>query len=100
MWWVMFMKHGRARSWCLSLVHVRCGAGAGAIGFRSARDPLLTAAPAAHRIESPVEALPFEVIMLAYIFILFAVVFRFIPHPMAFTPVGAALLFFGARGPR
>jgi hypothetical protein len=38
--------------------------------------------------------------MLAYIFILFAVVFRFLPHPMAFTPVGAALLFFGARGPR
>jgi len=38
--------------------------------------------------------------MLAYVFILFAVVFRFLPHPMAFTPVGAALLFFGARGPR
>jgi hypothetical protein len=38
--------------------------------------------------------------MLAYVFILFAVAFRFLPHPMAFTPVGAALLFFGARGPR
>src|SRR5579864_9828037 len=38
--------------------------------------------------------------MLAYVFILFAVVFRFLPHPMAFTPVGAALLFFGSRGPR
>lgn len=38
--------------------------------------------------------------MLAYAFILFAVAFRFLPHPMAFTPVGAALLFFGARGPR
>ena len=38
--------------------------------------------------------------MLAYVFILFAVVFRFLPHPMAFTPVAAALLFFGARGPR
>src|SRR5579872_6315889 len=38
--------------------------------------------------------------MLAYVFILFAVAFRFIPHPMAFTPVGAALLYFGARGPR
>lgn len=38
--------------------------------------------------------------MLAYAFILFALIFRFIPHPMAFTPVGAALLFFGARGPR
>jgi len=38
--------------------------------------------------------------MLAYLFIVFALVFRFIPHPMAFTPVGAALLFFGARGER
>lgn len=38
--------------------------------------------------------------MLAYIFVLFAVAFRFIPHPMAFTPVGASLLFFGARAPR
>lgn len=38
--------------------------------------------------------------MLAYAFILFALAFRFLPHPMAFTPVGAALLFFGARGPR
>jgi len=38
--------------------------------------------------------------MLAYVFILFAIAVRFLPHPMAFTPVGAALLFFGARGPR
>jgi len=38
--------------------------------------------------------------MLAYIFVLFAVAVRFMPHPMAFTPVGAALLFFGARGAR
>lgn len=38
--------------------------------------------------------------MLAYVFILFAIVFRFLPHPMAFTPVAAALLFFGSRGPR
>ncbi len=38
--------------------------------------------------------------MLAYAFILFALAVRFLPHPMAFTPVGAALLFFGARGPR
>ncbi|HUO18024.1 MAG TPA: DUF6580 family putative transport protein [Verrucomicrobiae bacterium] len=38
--------------------------------------------------------------MLAYIFILLAVAVRFAPHPFAFTPVGAALLFFGARGPR
>lgn len=35
--------------------------------------------------------------MLAYIFLLFAVAVRFMPHPLAFTPVGAALLFFGAR---
>ena len=35
--------------------------------------------------------------MLAYIFLLFAVAVRFMPHPMAFTPVGAALLFFGSR---
>lgn len=38
--------------------------------------------------------------MLAYLFVIIAVVVRFLPHPMAFTPVGAALLFFGARGPR
>jgi hypothetical protein len=38
--------------------------------------------------------------MLAYLFLIFAAVFRFLPHPMAFTPVGASLLFFGARRPR
>ena len=38
--------------------------------------------------------------MLAYVFVLFAVAVRFLPHPLAFTPVGGALLFFGARGPR
>jgi len=38
--------------------------------------------------------------MLAYIFLLFAVAVRFMPHPLAFTPVGAALLFFGSRCPR
>src|ERR1700693_4957818 len=38
--------------------------------------------------------------MLAYVFVLFAVALRFMPHPMAFTPVGAALLFFGSRAPR
>jgi hypothetical protein len=38
--------------------------------------------------------------MLVYVFVLFAIAFRFIPHPMAFTPVGAALLYFGARGAR
>jgi phosphoglycerol transferase MdoB-like AlkP superfamily enzyme len=41
-----------------------------------------------------------EVIMLAYIFVLVAVAVRFLPHPLAFTPVGASLLFFGARGSR
>ena len=38
--------------------------------------------------------------MLAYLFVILAVVVRFMPHPLAFTPVGASLLFFGARGPR
>jgi hypothetical protein len=38
--------------------------------------------------------------MLPYIFVLFAVAVRFMPHPLAFTPVGAALLFFGSRGTR
>ncbi len=38
--------------------------------------------------------------MLAYIFVLFAIAVRFLPHPLGFTPVGASLLFFGARGSR
>lgn len=38
--------------------------------------------------------------MLAYIFVLFAVAVRFMPHPWAFTPLAASLLFFGSRGPR
>ena len=38
--------------------------------------------------------------MLACIFLLIAVAVRFMPHPLAFTPVGAALLFFGSRSPR
>ena len=38
--------------------------------------------------------------MLAYLFVVFAVVIRFIPHPWQFTPVAASLLFFGARGSR
>ena len=38
--------------------------------------------------------------MLAYLFILIAIAFRFVPHPLAFTPIGAALLFFGAHQPR
>jgi hypothetical protein len=40
------------------------------------------------------------VIMLAYVFVILAIAVRFMPHPLAFTPVGASLLFFGARGPR
>jgi hypothetical protein len=38
--------------------------------------------------------------MLAYLFVIFAVVARmpFMPHPWNFTPVAAALLYFGARG--
>lgn len=38
--------------------------------------------------------------MLAYLFVVVAVAVRFLPHPLAFTPVAAALLYFGARGPR
>jgi hypothetical protein len=38
--------------------------------------------------------------MLAYLFVVFAVLSRmpFMPHPWNFTPVAAALLYFGARG--
>jgi Family of unknown function (DUF6580) len=40
--------------------------------------------------------------MLAYLFVIFAIAVRmpFMPHPWNFTPVAAALLYFGARGPR
>jgi hypothetical protein len=40
--------------------------------------------------------------MLAYVFVIFAVAARmpFMPHPWNFTPVAAALLYFGARGSR
>jgi hypothetical protein len=43
-----------------------------------------------------------EVTMLAYLFVIFAVLARmpFMPHPWNFTPVAAALLYFGARGSR
>jgi hypothetical protein len=41
-----------------------------------------------------------EVIMLAYLFLLLAVAVRFMPHPFTFTPVAAALLFWGARRSR
>ena len=37
--------------------------------------------------------------MLAYLFLLLAVATRFPEHPWSFTPIGAALLFFGARMP-
>ena len=38
--------------------------------------------------------------MLGYLFVLLAVAVRFLPHPWGFTPIAAALLFFGARGSR
>src|ERR1700743_2026221 len=39
--------------------------------------------------------------MLALLFVLFAIAVRLDPgHMLSFTPVGAALLYFGARGPR
>ena len=38
--------------------------------------------------------------MLAYAFVLIAIAVRFMPHPLAFTPVMAALLYFGAHGSR
>jgi hypothetical protein len=38
--------------------------------------------------------------MLAYLFVILALVVRFMPHPLAFTPVVGALLFFGARRSR
>lgn len=38
--------------------------------------------------------------MLAYLFVVIAVAFRFVPHPWGFTPAYAALLFFGAKASR
>ena len=38
--------------------------------------------------------------MLAYLFVLLALAVRFMPHVLNFTPVGASLLYFGARGPK
>ncbi len=38
--------------------------------------------------------------MLAYVFVLLAIVMRFASVPLSFAPVGPALLFFGARGSR
>jgi len=37
--------------------------------------------------------------MLAYLFVVLAVTVRLLPHPWHLTPVGAALLFFGAKRP-
>lgn len=37
--------------------------------------------------------------MLAYLFIVIAVAVRLLPHPWHLTPIGAALLFFGAKRP-
>ncbi len=37
--------------------------------------------------------------MLAYLFVVLAILIRFLPHTFHFTPVGAALLFFGAKQP-
>ena len=55
-----------------------------------------------HSLRATILSSDFEVIMLAYVFVLFAVVTRlpFLPHPWNFTPVTAALLYFGARGSR
>ena len=38
--------------------------------------------------------------MLAYLFVVFAVLFRFLPHQYGFAPVVACLLFFGAHQSR
>jgi hypothetical protein len=38
--------------------------------------------------------------MLAYLFVIIAVAIRLLPHSWHLTPVGAALLFFGATRPR
>jgi hypothetical protein len=38
--------------------------------------------------------------LLPFVFVLIAVAMRFALAPLAFAPVAAALLFFGARGPR
>jgi hypothetical protein len=37
--------------------------------------------------------------MLAYLFVVLAILIRFLPHAFHFTPVGAALLFFAAKQP-
>jgi hypothetical protein len=47
-----------------------------------------------------IKAPDYEVIMLAYIFLALAVGFRFLPQTLGFTPVTAALLFFGCYSSR
>jgi hypothetical protein len=57
----------------------------------------LTAHPSApqnHRLDT------WEEFMLAYLFVVLAALVRFLSVPLSFAPVGPALLFFGARGPR
>ena len=38
--------------------------------------------------------------MLAFVFVVLACLFRFVPHPWGFTPLAGSLLFFGARARR
>ncbi|HYX68833.1 MAG TPA: DUF6580 family putative transport protein [Terriglobales bacterium] len=38
--------------------------------------------------------------MLAYVFVVVAIAFRFLPQTFGFTPITASLLYFGARAPR
>ncbi|HXZ26872.1 MAG TPA: DUF6580 family putative transport protein [Terriglobales bacterium] len=38
--------------------------------------------------------------MLAYVFVVVAIAFRFLPQTLGFTPLTASLLYFGARMPR
>ena len=38
--------------------------------------------------------------MLAYVFVVVAIAFRFLPQTIGFTPITASLLYFGARSPR
>ena len=38
--------------------------------------------------------------MLAYVFVVVAIAFRFLPSTFGFTPLTASLLYFGARSPR
>src|SRR6478609_2353734 len=111
-------SHGRLAQWSNSIRNCMCSASAWACGGRPNRatSPVLVAGvlgygltraekgglyPRTPQLDSGRAAahnFRFEVIMLlAYIFLLLAIAFRFAPHPMAFTPIAASLLFFGAR---